>query len=373
MTRYLRCIKSGLGITVGKRYRIVGKEDDCYVILDDAGERHLFPIEIDDEYESYRDWFVLETEGGESMENVIEVDGVKYREVKRKAAVGEKIKTTVVGGAYTPIPVGEILVVTYVFNDGSGVDTENWPYEHGEYVVLEPITADASPEIDDIAAADVDIIVLQRELTEIKRQQAELTKRIDGLTDAFVKLALSPAKTAVPKPKTEQQRRDKIVAQAKRDVAELLAKNYEDKYVWFINDGYYLDSHVCDFVVNREKRTVVALIKSDEGDVDGKGIAKAAPGDVFNVYIGKAIALRRALGLPVPTEYTNAPQPEGFRKGDVLEWAGGSRYGLVNVNHPEYTFYSYAWGKSLDPLRYPDGPNASVIDDTDRYESEVSA
>ncbi|MBJ6364178.1 hypothetical protein ACFOQM_23440 [Paenibacillus sp. GCM10012307] len=49
-----------------------------------------------------------------------------------------------------------------------------------------------------------------------------------------------------------------------------------------------------------------------------KGIAKAAPGDVFNEHIGKAIALHRALGLPVPSEYLNAPEPEGFRVDDVV-------------------------------------------------------
>lgn len=63
------------------------------------------------------------------------------------------------------------------------------------------------------------------------------------------------------------------------------------------------------YIVNRDKRTVVALLELKlKGTVWGRGIAKCAPDDDFDVNIGKAIALRRALGLPVPDEYLNAPQ-----------------------------------------------------------------
>lgn len=101
-----------------------------------------------------------------------------------------------------------------------------------------------------------------------------------------------------------QARRDEIVEQAKADVSGLFKRDI----------GY---RH--DFIVNSEKRTVVALRKSFvEGYVRDRGIAKAAPDDCFNVHIGKAIALRRALGLAVPDEYLNAPQPTEVRVGDVV-------------------------------------------------------
>jgi hypothetical protein len=103
-----------------------------------------------------------------------------------------------------------------------------------------------------------------------------------------------------------QARRDEIVEQAKRDVEELkTARNllgvrgypYKDKFVAF-----------ADFIVNKDKRTVVALLRfQDERGVLSRGIAKCHPNDCFNVHIGKAIALRRALGLDVPDEYLNAP------------------------------------------------------------------
>ncbi|MEL7734203.1 hypothetical protein AABB40_16030 [Bacillus velezensis] len=115
--------------------------------------------------------------------------------------------------------------------------------------------------------------------------------------------------------KSVQERRDEIVEQAKADVEDLFKRDI----------GY---RH--DFIVNSEKRTVVALRKSfGEGYVRDRGIAKAAPDDCFNVHIGKAIALRRALGLSVPDEYLNAPQPTEVRVGDFIADDSGVHKALV--------------------------------------------
>ena len=109
--------------------------------------------------------------------------------------------------------------------------------------------------------------------------------------------------------KTAQARRDEIVEQAKADVA------------MFRSDLFAPD---VEFIVNRKKRTVVALLRGCmSGNVQERGIAKAAPSDCFNVHIGKAIALRRALGSAVPDEYLNAPQPTEVRVGDII----GTPYG----------------------------------------------
>ncbi|MFP6000988.1 hypothetical protein J7W01_14585 [Bacillus subtilis] len=107
--------------------------------------------------------------------------------------------------------------------------------------------------------------------------------------------------------KTAQARRDEIVEQAKADVEKL--SNY-GAGVRYETDVFTKATCNVEFVANRDKRTVVALVKGVRtGNVYAKGIAKAAPSDCFNVHIGKAIALRRALGLAVPDEYLNAPQP----------------------------------------------------------------
>ncbi|WP_368031596.1 hypothetical protein [Bacillus licheniformis] len=107
-----------------------------------------------------------------------------------------------------------------------------------------------------------------------------------------------------PAEKTAQERRDEIVEQAKADVSGLLKRDI---------------GHDHEFIVNTEKRTVVVLRKLRGcTNIVRRGIAKAAPDDCFNVHIGEAIALHRALGLEVPDEYLNAPQPTEVRVGDVV-------------------------------------------------------
>lgn len=116
--------------------------------------------------------------------------------------------------------------------------------------------------------------------------------------------------------KSAQARRDEIVEQSKADVEKL--SNYGDGVRYVTGTGSVATCKV-EFVVNSDKRAVVALLKGlRTGKVYAKGIAKAAPDDCFNVHIGKAIALRRALGLKVPDEYLNAPQPTEVRVGDVV-------------------------------------------------------
>jgi hypothetical protein len=103
-----------------------------------------------------------------------------------------------------------------------------------------------------------------------------------------------------------QDIRDEIIEKAKRDVAEI--------------EREYPGNKISDIklIVSKEKRTTVALWKR-MGVVVRRGIAKCDPSDCFNVHIGKAIALRRALGLEMPSEYLNAPQPTEVRVGDVVE------------------------------------------------------
>jgi len=326
MKKYLRCVNEVYpmgSINLGGRYEVV-RETETFYYTKSHGN---FTKEPDSDGLSYRTWFVLETEGDESVENITEIDGVKYREVKRKAAVGEKVKVINASEALG-FSEGDVFIVEDVewrfpaagLSDGANVLDD-------AYVVLEPVV--------DIAADDVDLIILQRELNGLKRKQAELTKQVDGLADAFAKLVTKQqaAKIVVSpqaRRKTEQERRDEIVAEAKLDVAGLertsrvlSVPTLRGGKMSFYPHGNSNGNSACDgvkYVVNRNKRTVVVLIHwlDREETVWARGIAKAAPGDCFNVHIGKAIALRRALGLEVPTEYVNAPQPTEPRVGDVV-------------------------------------------------------
>ncbi|MBX6360511.1 MAG: hypothetical protein IRZ03_10590 [Acidobacterium ailaaui] len=119
--------------------------------------------------------------------------------------------------------------------------------------------------------------------------------------------------------KSPQQRRDEIIEKAKRELVEIIdtgGRNLETPY-FFANVTWAPNR--LEFVVNREKRTVVALIKGRRsGRVYSRGVAKCHPDDCFNVHLGKIIALYKALGLKVTDEYLNAPQPTEVRVGDVV-------------------------------------------------------
>ncbi|MBU8785736.1 hypothetical protein KM903_04825 [Bacillus glycinifermentans] len=134
-----------------------------------------------------------------------------------------------------------------------------------------------------------------------------------------------------PVEKTAQERRDEIVEQAKADIEGL-----KTDYSYAVPDSIDPDHpRFCfaEFIVDNEKRTIVALLRGNLScRVYARGIAKAAPDDCFNVHIGKAIALHRALGLEVPDEYLNTPQPTEVRVGDVICTPHGSMH-KVNKRH----------------------------------------
>lgn len=117
-----------------------------------------------------------------------------------------------------------------------------------------------------------------------------------------------------------QARQDEIVEQAKADL-ENLADEDGPVYQTEDNEGYPCSCYA-SFRVNKEHRTVACDLRGVRtGERYKRGIAKAAPSDCFNVHIGKAIALRRALSLAVPDEYLNAPQPTEVRVGDVVQYS----------------------------------------------------
>ncbi|WP_259331028.1 hypothetical protein [Bacillus sonorensis] len=146
----------------------------------------------------------------------------------------------------------------------------------------------------------------------------------DGYEDARRELMVQ-----APVEKTAQERRDEIVEQAKADVSGLLKRDI---------------GHDHEFIVNTEKRTVVVLRKLRGcTNIVRRGIAKAAPDDCFNVHIGEAIALHRALGLEVPDEYLNAPQPTEVRVGDVVECGS-----LKDVRHVKVVADGEYIGTGLD-------------------------
>lgn len=142
--------------------------------------------------------------------------------------------------------------------------------------------------------------------------------------------------------KSAQARRDEIVEQAKADVERLKENNIR------------LRTFNISLEVNRKDRSVEAIAKRPKSNRAFYGIAKAAPNDCFNVHIGKAIALRRALGLTVPDEYLNAPQPTEVRVGDVVQYS--KRCATVVAGRPS--------GPSETKLTTANGLATRIIDDS---------
>lgn len=162
---------------------------------------------------------------------------------------------------------------------------------------------------------------------------------------------------------TLQEKRDRIVEQAKRDIEEM--KVFRGAVSGRM--GYALPNAVCDaeFIINENKRTVVCLLKGQmSGDIYERGIAKCSPDDCFNAHIGKAIALRRALGKEVPNDYIDTPQPTEVRIGDVVKatglfspWGNGK---VVRLDSPIIPYRGYY----VEDGSYNHLENAKIIDDT---------
>lgn len=172
------------------------------------------------------------------------------------------------------------------------------------------------------------------------------------------------------KPKTANQLRAEIIEKAKgfvEDVlAETLPRGKEGK-----KDKSRQGSHVYDmwytktrFVINEEKRTVVALTtryyEENLRDILSRGIAKCMPGDVFNEHIGKAIALGRALGLDV-SEFEQAVQPT-LAIGQIVKF-GNEEARLIPNSETAYHDNGTARADSYFSI------NGTIINDTNaRYE-----
>ncbi|MBU8715414.1 hypothetical protein KM924_23205 [Brevibacillus parabrevis] len=298
------------------------------------------------------------------------IDGVRYREEKRKAAVGEKVLVfghcmRKANGVFTVDYIEEGDVIKYSVNGENGFGT---PYTHGidpNYVVLTPETPAPAP-----ISITLNVTV------------ASMDDAVQAVADAVkAELAKMDAKTAdvvVPKPKSPQELRDEIVERAKADVADLITK--VDSHEW---DTSGIPLHFdcgrlrVEFVVDRNKRTVVALARFgnllSSKTVCGRGIAKCAPGDVFNSHIGRAIALRRALGLDVPAEYTNAPKPTEVRVGDAFETTCKSISGKVMRFCDEVEGVSRVYGKPFLHTHDSGWLGVDQIEITDDSREEVSA
>ncbi|MGF9711650.1 hypothetical protein [Paenibacillus naphthalenovorans] len=289
-------------------------------------------------------------------EQYITVDGERLRLVEREAVVGERV--LIVNAVEDSFELygyknGEVYEIRsaysgepHIWPDGTE-DSEIFLNEY-EYRVLEPAesvkidrTAELTAQVDGltetVANLSVRLAAAERRLEAAECKLDEMERKSDAGPREIAKYEhvcsgkVNDGPPSFVKPLT----RDDVIERAKADVAELIttdipfmvpALSGEKQSFYPDTDGFLGACDVVEFVVNRDKRTVVALIREIDGEVWARGIAKCAPGDVFNTHIGRAISLRRALGLEVPDEYVNAPQPTEVKAGDVVRLRNGRLY-----------------------------------------------
>ncbi|MFJ8102827.1 bZIP transcription factor [Lysinibacillus sp. NPDC096212] len=173
------------------------------------------------------------------------------------------------------------------------------------------------------------------------------------------------------KPLTPNQQRAEIILKAKEFVVENNSKihpgNNERTTIRFI--GNITDK--LEFVINEEKRTVVALIKGvASGDLYAKGIAKCHPQEVFNEWIGKAIALGRALGLDV-SEFEQAVQPSEVVVGQLVDFKSHGESFIYEITKVigNQLYYKGGWFEADRAEFHPFADKPIILNDTNaKYE-----
>lgn len=257
--------------------------------------------------------------------------------VKRKANVGERILITdkVIGS----INIGDTGEVTLVDGKVVYANIRNGmrPVYHSEYEVIIEGTNEMPNGI---------IEQMQAEINELKSKVAALEGK-ESMREVAGEVYEIMTQDSFIFPKPPQQIRDEIVAKAKADVKELSTTwRAGCASLRFPPSAFDPKTETVNFSVSKNKRTVVCYITykpalSNSTVTSFRGIAKADPSDCFNVHIGKAIALRRALGLEVPAEYYNAPAPTEARVGDVVEQTlFGKHSGPVHAINPRKRTYN---------------------------------
>lgn len=175
---------------------------------------------------------------------------------------------------------------------------------------------------------------------------------------------LVQAKDAIGVRKSPNQQRAELIQRAREFVEGLMYEGQDN--VGKVVNGYAGDNKV-KFVVNNQKRVVVALLKLAyilTRKLRGKGIAKCKPGEVFNADIGKAIALARALEIDVPEEFLQAVQPDKAVVGMIVQYLNKS-YEIVLDNVCTFRTPNAAHRTSVI------GRDGTITDDTNAIYEEV--
>ncbi|MDQ9094256.1 MULTISPECIES: hypothetical protein [Bacillus] len=302
-------------MTKTKKYvRILKAKKPSHWYADKIGE--VFEVEREANLYTVR-------RGDESLTAIRKEDAELIITEKRPAKVGEKV--LILDDFNEPKYMLHDVVPVIGGGDEHGVAVRKlgeWPIylNNEQYEVI--VNNEEDDEVENVEQRyDIAVETARDAIEELR-----LAAYAKGYEDARRELMAQ-----APVEKTAQERRDEIVEQAKADVERLRMINR------------MLQTFDITFDINRESRTVEAVAKKPNSRTAFYGTAICAPDDCFNIHIGEAIALHRALGLEVPDEYLNAPQPTEVRVGDVVECGS-----LKDVRHVKVVADGEYIGTGLD-------------------------
>lgn len=213
-----------------------------------------------------------------SATHLIPAVEMEVRETKRKAKVGEPIR--VLSGPYASQLSSHLVRVTGEAYGAVKVQTpqgDTVQVRHEHYTVMEPTG---------IMVVDGIRYVPEAAYKELEKAKEKAVKEAYESGKSITELLT----VTTPKPKN----RNDIIAEAKKDVEDLT--------------NAYAHARKFIFQGNPETGVVTCIVSRKDGKLLRTGTAKCAPEDQFDLFIGRAIATRRALKLAVPDQYINAPQ-----------------------------------------------------------------
>jgi hypothetical protein len=265
---------------------------------------------------------------------------------------------------------GDILTVTGLHEDqSSGIvycqeiqTSGNWQgqIDGHEYVVVEPFVE--GPDIEQSYQ------ILKKLGETAGLMPSEIILAIRTITEVYNKTE-PQVKPADPIPKESE--RDVVVKNAIKYIEDAKCSgsgalgSWEYRQFPQNEEDRRGTAYKAEFIVDRKKRTVVCLLRGyNYNKIMRRGKAKAAKGDCFNVHIGRAIALSKALGWTTPNEFLWAPSPSGVKEGDIFKFHAEDQTVYTVLSTEKDLVYGDSKGNymgvtNLKPFK--------IVDDSARY------
>lgn len=273
----------------------------------------------------------------------------KFKTEKRKANVGERILITDAEFTFGDYDNGDVFTVIGIHRglveNGVNVKMGDFPQIYdSEYEVI--IDNPKPSKSERISLLESQVAELQAKVEALEKPK-ETTVNNVTITSPTINSYddLARLLDRMPKMPTPNEQRKAVIERAKD----------------FVGRQQALTGRRVEYVVNADKRTVVALIyriafRGERNGLYAKAIAKCAPDDVFNADIGKAIALGRALGLDVG-EFENAVKPTE-RVCGMTVLVSGEKYGRKLAKQYDGTYFTTG-------LNSFNAKRSVIIDDTE--------